>query len=329
LQTLSSTNLPNLTTQQPTPTVPDAGPPTKPRPSFARWLFACLGTLIGVSLPVLGVAAAIVFGILWGVSWVDVSLLVVMYLASMLGVTVGFHRLFTHRAFQTYRPIQWFFAICGSMSLQGPMIPWVGLHRLHHQHSDHDGDPHSPYPHGQGIWGLLKGFWHAHIGWAFAPMPDGLERYAGDLRRSPTLRFVSALFPLWALLGMLIPAGIGWALGGWKGLITGFIWGGLVRVFLGHHATWCVNSVCHLWGKKPYASGDESRNNLFVGLYALGEGWHNNHHAFPRSARHGLARWEIDVSYLVIRAAAALRLAHDVQTPTDAQVREALAHKVA
>jgi stearoyl-CoA desaturase (delta-9 desaturase) len=168
---------------------------------------------------------------------------------------------------------------------------------------------------------LFKGFWHAHTGWAFAPMPDGLDRYAGDLRRSPALRAISNLFPLWALLGVLIPAGIGWAVGGWRGAITGFIWGGLVRIFLGHHATWCVNSVCHIWGRKPYDSGDESRNNAFVGLVALGEGWHNNHHAFPSSARHGLRWWQFDISWCIIRAMQFVGLAWKVRLPTEHELK--------
>jgi stearoyl-CoA desaturase (delta-9 desaturase) len=296
--------------------VTDPRPPAPQQFSRGRRVVAFVGTLVGVTLPFAGVVAAVLLTWLWGFSWVNVGLLVGMYLASMLGVTVGFHRLFTHRAFQTYAPIQWLLGALGSMSFQGPMLDWVGRHRLHHQHSDAEGDPHSPYPHGDGLGGLLRGFWHAHIGWAFAPMPDGLDRYAGDLRRSPSLRLVSNLFPLWALLGALIPAAIGLAFGGWRGCIGGFVWGGLVRIFLGHHATWCVNSVCHIWGKKPYASGDESRNNAFVGVVALGEGWHNNHHAFPSSARHGLRWWQFDISWCIIRAMQVCGLAWKVRLPT-------------
>ena len=284
--------------------------------STGRKVLSFLTTLIGVTVPLAGLGVGMYLAWGWGFGWVDFGLLVGMYLASMLGITVGFHRLFTHRAFQTVRPIQVLLGACGSMSFQGPLLDWVGRHRLHHQHSDHVGDPHSPYPHGPGLWGLFRGFWHSHIGWAFSPMPDGLDRYAGDLRRDKLIRIVSALFPLWALLGVLIPSAIGLAFGGLPGALTGFLWGGLVRILLGHHATWCVNSVCHLWGKKPYVNGDESRNNLFVGVVALGEGWHNNHHAFPSSARHGLRWWQLDVSYYLIRLLMLCRLAWKVRLPT-------------
>lgn len=288
--------------------------------SLGRRIWAWLGTFVGVTLPLAGVGAAVV--LLWGhgFGWLELGLLVGMYLLTMLGMTVGFHRLFTHRSFQTVRPVQFILGVLGSMTFQGPLLPWVGFHRLHHQHSDHAGDPHSPHPHGKGLWGVFRGFWHAHIGWAFAPMPDGLDRYAGDLQRSRLLRIVSALFPLWAILGLLLPATIGLLVGGWRGAIAGFVWGGLVRVFLGHQITWSVNSICHLWGTKPYDSCDESRNNPVVGVLALGEGWHNNHHAFPSSARHGLRWWQLDVSYLVIQLLVLCRLAWKVRLPNSQEL---------
>jgi stearoyl-CoA desaturase (Delta-9 desaturase) len=279
-------------------------------------VLSAVTTFIGVGVPIAGLVMAIVLSWLWGFSWVNVGLLVGMYLVTMVGITVGFHRLFTHRSFQTSRPIQVLLGVFGSMTFQGPLVEWVGLHRRHHQHSDQSEDPHSPHVHGTGLWGFLKGFWHAHIGWAFAPMPDDLDRYAGDLRRDRLINAVSALFPLWALLGVLIPSALGLAFLGWRGAISGFLWGGLVRILLGHHATWCVNSVCHIWGKKPYASGDESRNNAVVGLLALGEGWHNNHLAFPSSARHGLRWWQIDISYYIIQLLVFCRLAWKVRLPT-------------
>ncbi len=284
--------------------------------SLSRRIIAWLGTFIGVTVPLLGVFAAAYLLWGWGFGWVDLTLLVSMYLLTMIGITVGFHRLFTHRSFLAVAPVQFVLGVLGSMTFQGPLLSWVGRHRLHHQHSDHEGDPHSPYPHGEGPVGLFLGFWHAHIGWAFAPMPDWLDRYAGDLRRSRMLQIVDKLFPLWALLGVLLPASIGYLADGWPGALTGFIWGGLVRIFLGHHVTWSVNSVCHLWGSRPYASNDHSRNNPVVGVLALGEGWHNNHHAFPSSARHGLRWWQIDISYLVIQLLVLCRLAWRVRLPT-------------
>ncbi len=284
-------------------------------------VFAWIGTFIGVTIPMLGVVAAAFLLWGWGFGWVDLGLLVGMYMLTMIGVTVGFHRLFTHRSFQAVRPVQFVLGVLGSMSFQGPLIDWVGRHRLHHQFSDDDGDPHSPHMHGSGFWGFIRGFWHAHIGWAFAPMAEGMERYAGDLRRSRMLRAISALFPLWAVLGLAIPAIVGLCVGGWFGAITGFVWGGLVRVFLGHHVTWSVNSICHLWGGRPYQSDDHSRNNVVVGVLALGEGWHNNHHAFPTSARHGLRWWQIDISYYIIRVLVLFGMAWKVRLPATEELR--------
>src|SRR5262249_55846258 len=227
-----------------------------------------------------------------------------------------FHRLFTHRAFQTSRPVQFILAALGSMAVQGPLLRWVAMHRLHHQHSDTPDDPHSPHHQGQGILGLLRGFLHAHLGSIFHPDPPDISHYVKDLSRSALLRVASTLFPLWVSVGLLIPAALGGLLSWtWAGALFGLVWGGLARVFLVHHVTWSVNSVCHLWGGRPYPGHDHSRNNFLVGVLALGEGWHNNHHAFPPSARHGLRWWQVDPSYWVIRALAWLRLAWDVRLP--------------
>jgi stearoyl-CoA desaturase (delta-9 desaturase) len=298
--------------------------------STRRRLLAWLGTFAGVTIPLGGLAVAAVLLWGWGFSWVDLVLLAAMYVLTMIGVTVGFHRLFTHRSFQAIRPVQFLLGVLGSMAFQGPLIPWVGRHRQHHQCSDDEGDPHSPHhPHCGGFWGRLRGFWHSHIGWAFAPMPDDLDRYAGDLARSPMLRMVSGLFPVWAALGLLIPAAVGFTFGGWPGALTGFVWGGLVRILLGHHVTWSVNSVCHLWGRRPYESGDQSRNNALVGLLAMGEGWHNNHHAFPSSARHGLRWWQVDIAYYVIKILVLCRLAWKVRLPSEADLEGRLRTRTA
>ncbi len=294
--------------------------PVAPVPPTSAWTTAASWAVVltGVFVPLAGVCAAAALAWQYGLfGWTDFGLLVVMYLTAMLGVTVGFHRLFTHRSFEAARPVQFALGVLGSMSFQGPLLEWVGRHRIHHQHSDRDGDPHSPHaPRRRGFWGRFRAFWHAHIGWALAAEPADLPRYAPDLCKSRMLRAVSALFPLWAALGLLIPAGVGYALGGWWGALTGFLWGGLVRVFLGHHATWSVNSICHLWGSRPYRSGDESRNNPVVGVLAMGEGWHNNHHAFPTSARHGLRWWQIDLGYYLIRLLSLAGLAWKVCLPS-------------
>lgn len=295
-----------------------------PAPSTCATVVSWMTTILCVLIPLVGLGAAITLA--WGeglFGWIDLGLLVGMYLMAMLGITVGFHRLFTHRSFETVRPVQFILGVLGSMTLQGSLLQWVGRHRLHHQHSDRTGDPHSPHaPFRRGFWGRFRAFWHAHIGWALPAETADLVRYVPDLKKSRMLRVVSALFPLWAALGLAIPAAIGYVFGGWPGALTGFLWGGLVRVLLGHHVTWAVNSICHLWGSRPYHSGDESRNNPVVGVLAMGEGWHNNHHAFPTSARHGLRWWQIDLSYYLIRTLAWLGLAWKVRLPSRVALKQ-------
>ena len=283
-----------------------------------------IATLLGVTIPLAGLVAAVVFLWGWGFHWAELGLLLGMYTITVLGVTVGFHRLFVHRSFETYLPVKVILTALGSMALQGTMIHWVGLHRWHHQHSDNPEDVHSPHHGGRGILGFMRGFWHSHIGWAFHADPPGLDRYVQDLQKSPTLRAASSLFPLWAILGLLVPAAIGGAVAGsWWGAWIGMVWGGLVRIFLVHHVTWSINSVCHIWGFRPFRSEDESRNNIVLGILAFGEGWHNTHHAFPTSARHGLRWWEFDLSYWVIRGLALVGLTWNLKVPSlDAQRRE-------
>jgi stearoyl-CoA desaturase (delta-9 desaturase) len=273
--------------------------------------------LIAILLPLAGliVAMALTWG--WGLTWVELTLMGVMYLLTGLGVTVGYHRLFTHKSFQTSRIMTAVLGVLGSMSVEGPITRWVAFHRKHHQHSDAEGDPHSPHTHGGGILNILRGFWHAHAGWLFQRVPGDLDRYVPDLQKDKLVRTLSRLFPVWVLLGLLIPAAIGGLVTlSWTGVLLGFLWGGLVRILLIHHVTWSVNSICHIWGSRPFRSHDESRNNPIVGVLALGEGWHNNHHAFPTSARHGLRWWQVDVSWIVIWAMARLGLAWNVRVPT-------------
>ncbi|MFO0966210.1 MAG: acyl-CoA desaturase [Gemmataceae bacterium] len=275
-----------------------------------------LANLIAVAAPFAGLIGALVFLWGWGFSWVDFGLLVGLYILTAFGVTIGYHRLFTHRAFKTSRVVQAIFAVLGGMAAQGPLTKWVAVHRRHHRFSDESEDPHSPNAGRHGLLGMLAGLWHAHMGWLFKPESADLDRYANDIRQSKLLSRISGLFLLWLVLGLALPAMLGGILTqSWLGALLGFLWGGLVRIFLVHHVTWSVNSVCHLWGRQPYAGIDESRNNLIFGILAMGEGWHNNHHAFPTSARHGLRWWQIDFSYCVIRLLAWCRLAWDVKTP--------------
>jgi stearoyl-CoA desaturase (delta-9 desaturase) len=285
---------------------------TPERLSLDMWL----ANLLAVIVPFLGLVCALVF--LWGrgFNWVDLGLLLGMSALTGLGITVGYHRLFTHRSFESNRVVRFLLGVFGSMAVEGPLLKWVAVHRYHHQHSDLPNDPHSPHHQGRGVLGLLRGVWHAHLGWLFDPDPPDLDRYVKDLRQSGMLCTVSALFPLWATIGLLIPAVLGGLLTGtWTGVLFGLIWGGLARIFLVHHVTWSINSVCHLWGRQPYRSNDQSRDNFVVGVLGLGEGWHNTHHAFPTSARHGLRWWQIDVSYWVIRALALVGLAWNVKVP--------------
>ena len=212
--------------------------------------------LTAVILPFLGFAAVVVS--LWGrgFHWVDCGLLLGMYVLTAVGITVGYHRLFTHRAFETNRMVQFVLAVLGSMAVEGPLLKWVAIHRCHHQHSDKHEDPHSPHEQGDGFLGVLRGLWHAHMGWFFEPDPPNLPHYVKDLHQSGLLRTASSLFPLWVALGVLIPAALGGLLTGtWMGVLSGLLWGGLARIFLVHHVTWSINSICHLWGSQPLPDG--------------------------------------------------------------------------
>ena len=237
----------------------------------------------------------------WGgaLRWPDLVVLAVSYLLTGLGVTVGYHRLFTHRSFKTSRPMRALLAVLGSAAIEGPVIEWVSNHRKHHRFSDQPGDPHSPHvDRGHGWRGALGGLSHAHVGWLFSGTPMASEeRYAKDLLADPVVRFVDRTFVLWVLAGLAFPFGLGIALtGSIAGGLTGLLWGGAVRIFFLHHATFSINSLCHFFGRRRFSTGDESRNLLWLSLPTLGEAWHNNHHAFPTSARHGLRWWQLDPS---------------------------------
>ena len=270
--------------------------------------------MVGVAAPVVAFFVAIV--LLWNkaVGWLDLGVMAALYILTGLGITVGYHRLLTHRAFQTAKPVQYAFAVFGSMSVQGPVLSWVADHRKHHAHTDEEGDPHSPHLAGRGFVGAVKGLWHAHVGWLFS-LKDRAEpeRYARDWLEDRGMRVIDRLFFFWLTLGIALPFAIGFAA---RGTIAGglqcALWGGLVRIFVLHHVTFSINSVCHFFGRRSFATEDESRNVFWLAPLSFGESWHNNHHAFPRSAFHGLRWTQVDPGGLVIRGLEKLGLAWNV-----------------
>ncbi len=269
--------------------------------------------VIAVPLAAVGVAGWLAWG--GSLHWQDMVVLAITYLLTGMGITVGFHRLFTHRSFQTSRALRAAFAVLGSMAVEGPLLEWVSTHRKHHQFSDQPGDPHSPHAeHGPGWRGALGGLVHAHVGWMFRGEDiANPRRYAKDLLADADVRFISRTFPLWVLVGLAFPFGLGVALtGSLLGGLTGLLWGGAVRIFLLHHATFSINSLCHFFGRTPFATGDHSRNLAWLAPVTFGEAWHNNHHAFPSSARHGLGRGQFDPGALLIGGLERCRLAWGV-----------------
>jgi len=277
-----------------------------------------------VVVPFLAVLAAIPLP--WNrlVGWTDVGIMVGVYLATAFGITIGFHRLLTHRAFETYRPAKYLFAILGSMAVQGPVIGWVADHRKHHAHTDEEGDPHSPHV---GDGSGLRGLYHAHIGWLFEENGTAdARRYAPDLLEDPGMRFISRHFLWWVVLGLAIPFALGYAIGGTlDAALLAFFWGGLVRVFFVHHITWSINSICHFFGSRRFQTDDRSTNVAWLALPSLGEAWHHNHHAFPRAAVQGMRWWEVDISGIAIRALEKLGLAWNVIAISPERQRQRLA----
>ena len=270
--------------------------------------------LTALILPFVAFVVAVV--LLWNrlVGWSDLAIFAFMYFITLIGITVGFHRLFTHHAFEARAPVRIGLAALGSMAVQGPVIGWVADHRKHHAFTDDDGDPHSPHGHGTGIRGALSGLLWAHMGWLLTE--DGRadqNRFAPDLVEDRGISAVNALFLPLVLLGLAIPFGLGWLITGTiAGALTALLWGGLVRLFLAHHMTWSVNSICHYFGHRRFQTADQSTNVWWLSLASMGESWHHNHHAFPRSAFHGLRRWEVDVGAVVIRVLERLGLVWNV-----------------
>jgi stearoyl-CoA desaturase (delta-9 desaturase) len=283
--------------------------------------------LVAVLLPFLAFAAAVV--LTWNdlVGPTDLAILAGLYLFSAFGITIGYHRLLTHRSFEAPRGVRYALAIMGQTAVQGPVVDWVADHRKHHAFTDEEGDPHSPHLHGGGLKGALHGLYHAHMGWLFVTQGRAdRRRYARDLMDDPVMKRISKLFPLNAVGGLALAFVLGLAVtGDVSGGLTALLWGGLVRIFFLHHVTWSINSVCHFFGRRRFAVDDHSTNVFWLAVPSLGESWHHNHHAFPRSARHGLRWWEIDVTGLVILAMKRLGLARDVVTVSPEKQAERLA----
>ncbi|OXM69115.1 acyl-CoA desaturase [Amycolatopsis vastitatis] len=272
-------------------------------------------TFLLVPFLALAVAVPVFWG--WGVSWLDLTIGGAFFVVSTLGVTVGYHRYFTHGSFRAKRALRIALAIAGGLAAQGPVIGWVADHRRHHAFSDRDGDPHSPWLFGTSPVALARGFWHAHMGWLFGRDKTNVERFAPDLAADRDLRVVDRLFPVWVVVSLLLPPLLGGLITlSWWGALTAFLWAGLARISFQHHVTWSVNSVCHMIGERPFASRDRSANFWPLAILSMGESWHNTHHADPTSARHGVLRGQIDISARVIWVFEKLGWAWNVRWPT-------------
>jgi stearoyl-CoA desaturase (delta-9 desaturase) len=297
------------------PADPDAGLPANAL-SPKKGALEEITLYVFVLVPFLALAAFVpaVWG--WGLSWTDVTLAVAFYFFGLLGVTVGYHRHFTHGSFKSNRALRIALAIAGSVAVQGPVVQWVADHRRHHAFADRQGDPHSPWRYGTSTGAILKGMFHAHVGWLFDRRKTNPVRYAPDLLKDAALVRTSRLFILWAGIGIFLPALIGGLVTmSWAGAWSAFFWAGLVRVALLHHVTWSINSVCHMVGNRPFASRDRSTNFWPLAILSGGESWHNLHHADPTCARHGVLRGQVDISARVIWFFEKLGWARDVKWP--------------
>ena len=257
-----------------------------------------------------------------GLSAADAVIALTFYLWTGFGITIGFHRYFTHQGFETSPLMRSLLAVAGSMAIQGPVIKWVADHRRHHAFSDQEGDPHSPHlEEGPGLRGVISGLWHAHIGWMLSDEQTSPKRWAPDLLKDPAIRRIDRLFPVWMVLSFALPALLGFAVTGTlAGALSAFLWGSLVRVFMLHHVTWSINSICHFYGRRPFASDDHSTNNWVLSVISLGESWHNNHHAFPTAAIHGIRKTQIDPTGLMITALEKIGLARRVKRVSEKQI---------
>ena len=276
-----------------------------------------IGVYVFVVVPLLALIAAIALAWGWGLGWADVAIAAVFYVVSGLGITVGFHRYFTHGSFKAARPLRIALAVAGSLAMQGPVVDWVADHRRHHAFSDKEGDPHSPWLFGTGPVALARGFWHSHTGWLFSRDQTNEKRFTPDLLADRDVMRVNRAFVLLSVATLLVPALLGGLLTwSWWGALTAFFWAGLVRVALLHHVTWSINSICHMIGDAPFAARDHSRNVWPLAVMSFGESWHNLHHADPTCARHGVQRGQVDISARVIQAFEKLGWATSVRWPT-------------
>lgn len=252
-------------------------------------------------LPLLGTGVALFVSFQVGIGVLEIALFLSMYFLSLIGITVGFHRYFSHGAFQTSPIIRILLGILGSMSAQGPLIYWVSNHRRHHQYSDLAKDPHSPYVNSEQSLGRIQGLWHAHIGWMFRHELTNSFLFSKDLLKDSAIAKINQLYLWWVFLGLALPTFLGGIIAGtWMGALSGFLWGGLVRIFLSSHMAFSINSICHCYGRSSFKTKENSRNHFWLAIPTLGESWHNNHHAFPSSAKFGLKLWQIDLGYWVI-----------------------------
>jgi stearoyl-CoA desaturase (Delta-9 desaturase) len=279
-----------------------------------------------VIVPFLAVAAAVPVAWGWGLGWRDIVLAVLFYAVSGLGVTVGFHRYFTHGSFRAKRPLRIVLAIAGTMAIEGPVIRWVADHRRHHAFSDREGDPHSPWRYGTSIRALAKGFSYAHVGWLFDVEHTNQHRFAPDLLMDRDMQRIQRQFPLWVAVSLLGPALLGglWSMS-FTGALSAFFWASLVRICVLHHVTWSINSICHTIGERPFQARDKSANFWPLAILSFGESWHNSHHADPSAARHGVLRGQVDISARLIALFERFGWAYDVRWPTPERIASKLA----
>jgi len=299
-------------------TLLDDRPAAGPKPTFegTKHSGEQLALYAVVIVPFLAFLAALPVAWGWGLGWTDIGLFLAFYVVSGLGITAGYHRLFTHSSFKAHRALRIALAIAGSLAIEGPVIRWVADHRRHHAFSDREGDPHSPWRFGESLPALMKGFWFAHLGWMFDLEHTNRDKYTPDLMRDRDISLVDRLFPLWLAVSLLLPALLGglitWS---WAGALSAFFWASLVRIFLLHHVTWSINSICHMIGERPFVARDKSANFWPLAILSFGESWHNMHHADPTSARHGVLRGQVDLAARLIWLFEKLGWATDVRWP--------------